>query len=352
MDKETEQKYREAIDMANSAKTDQRFSEAVALLIEISDVYPKAAFEVYMVLKRCGYIDHAYFYLQLAAMQEYERARVVLGKCLAEGIYFKKNEQKAVELLSEYSENAAALCGLGFVYAAGEQLPRDQQKAVRYFAKAAGMGYAQASYNIAMICAGDTGLQRNERQMFDWLNTAISQGSGDACLYAAREYCLIGKNNEALGCLLMGIKLGHEGCAEVYPRLRQQITGNQAVYQSGIYQSEENEAEFSYTGQAGIVHQAEAERAEMIRRRSKAMDAAAAYSGGGFVNYETGFITDRNGNTIVTDESGFSYSEKGSMFYDEDTQFLFSNHGSAFFDENMQTMYDMQREKWSMIFKI
>ncbi|MCM1055754.1 MAG: sel1 repeat family protein [Bacteroides sp.] len=349
---DTEKKYREAIDKANAAKNDTQFSEAVASLIEISDVFPKAAFEVYMVLKRCGYTEYAYFYLQLAAVQNFEKARVVLGKCLAEGIYFERNEKKAIELLSEYPNNASALCGLGFIYVAGKQIPQDQQKAVALFAKSAGMGYAQASYNIALICAGYTGLKRNEKQMFDWLNTAISQGNGDACFYAAREYSSKGMEKKALSYLYQGVKLGHKGCIEVYSSLRQQISESSAVYQSGIYQSQENEAEFSYTGQADIVHNAEAERAEAIRRRSKSMDAAAAYSGGGFVDYETGFIVDRNGNTIVTDESGFSYSENGAMLYDEDSGFLFSNRGTAFFDENMQTMYDMQKEKWSMIFKI
>lgn len=352
MNGEFEEKYRKAIDKANKAETDEQFSEAIALLMEISADYPKAAFEVYVVLKRSGYTEEAYFYLMLSAGQEYEKACVILGKCFAEGIYFKKDEIAAEKLLSKYPENASALCCLGFLYVLGEQIPQDQQKAVGYFVKSSEKGYAQASYNLALMCAGDTGLQRNEKQMFDWLNFAISQGNGDACFYAAQEYYSLGKTNEALSCLLKGMKLGHQGCAEVYPKLRNEISQQQTVYHSGIYQSAENEAEFSYTGQAEIVYRAEAERAETIRRRSKIMDAAAAYSGGGFVNYETGVITDRNGNTIIADESGFAYSENGAMYYDEDMQFLFSNHGTALFDENMQYMYDMQKEKASMIFKV
>lgn len=349
---ELEEKYRQAIDKANKAETDEQFSEAVALLMEISADYPKAAFEVYIVLKRCGYTEEAYFYLTLSAGQDYEKACVVLGKCLAEGLYYEKNEEAALKLLSKYPENASALCGLGFIYTAGEQIPQDQQKAVECFVKSSGMGYAQASYNIALMCAGDTGLQRNEKQMFDWLNTAVSQGSGDACFYAANEYYSLGKANQALSYLLKGMDLGHRGCAEVYPRLKSEISRQHNVFHSGIYQSAENEAEFSYSGQAEFVHQAEAERAETIRRRSKAMDAAAAYSGGGFVDYETGVILDRNGNTMIADESGFVYSQNGTMLYDNDTNYLFGNQGTVLFDENMQYMYDMQKSKASMIFKV
>lgn len=353
MNTEIEEKYRKAVNMANSAKTDEKFSEAIALLMEISDVYPKAAYEVFVVFKRCGYTEQAYFYLQLAAVQGYENARVKLGKCLAEGIYFEKNEQEAVKILSEYSENAAALCGLGYVYILAEQIPKDYQKAVQCFVKSAGMGYAQASYNIAVLCSGKIGLERNEKQMFDWLNTAMSQGSADACYYAAYEYYSLGKINNALGCLHKGMQLGHKGCADLYWQLSGQTARKSTAYQSGIYQSEENEAEFSYTGQSDIVYEAEVRRAQEINNRRKAMEAAAVYSGGGFVNYETGFTVDRNGNTIVTDETGFSYSEKmGSMLYDKDTQFLFTNKGTAYFDENMEYMYDNQRAKWSMIIKI
>lgn len=352
MNGELEEKYRKAIDKANIAESDEQFSEAIALLMEISADYPKAAYEVYVVLKRCGYTEEAYFYLTLSAGQEYEKACVEFGKCLAQGLYFEKNEDAAVKLLSKYPENAAALCGLGFVYVSGEQIPRDQQKAVEFFVKSSGMGYAQASYNIALMCAGDTGLQPNEKQMFDWLGIAISQGSGDACFYAALKYYSSGRNNEAISCLTKGIKLGHQGCAQVYPRLKEEISRQQTVYHSGIYQSAENEAEFSYTGQAEIVYRTEMERAETIQRRSKVMDAAAAYSGGGFVDYETGVILDRNGNAIIADESGFAYSEKGTMFYDNDTNYLFSNQGTVLFDENMQYMYDMQKSKASMVFKV
>lgn len=354
MNDEYEEKYRKAIDRANSAETDEQFSKAIAQLIEISADYPKAAFEVYIVLKRCGYTEEAYFYLMLSAGQDYEKACVVLGKCFAEGIYFDKNEIAAEKLLSKYPENASALCCLGFLYVLGEKIQRDQQKAVEFFVKSSQKGYAQASYNIALMCAGDTGLQRNEKQMFDWLNVAISQGSGDACFYAAREYHSSGKTMDALSCLLKGIKLGHQGCAEVYPKLRNEISQQHTVYHSGIYQSMENEAEFSYTGQAEIVHRAEAERAEEIRRRSKMMDAVAAYSGGGIVDYETGYIIGRDGNAIIADDLGYaySYSNNETMYYDDDTQFLFNKHGTAaIFDEDMQYMYDMQKEKASPIFK-
>ena len=352
MNSEIEEKYKKAIDKANNAKTDEQFSEAVGMLIEIAADYPKAAFEVYLVLKRCGYTEEAYFYLALSAGQDYENACVQLGKCLADGVYFERNEEEAVKLLSKYPENAAALCGLGYVYIAGEQIPHDQQKAVELFVKSSGMGYAQASYNIALMCAGETGLQPNENQMFGWLDTAVSQGSGVACFYAAQKYYSYGKKNDALSYLAKGVELGHQGCAEAYQRLRNEISQQRPVYHSGIYQSSVNEAEFSYTGQAEIVYRAAMERDVEIQQRRKAMDAAAAYSGGGFVDYETGFILDKDGNSIVVDESGFAYSQNGSMYFDSDTNYLFGNHGTVMFDENMQYMYDMQKSEASMIYKV
>lgn len=349
---ELEEKYKTAIDKANKAETDKQFSEAVSMLMDISADYPKAAFEVYVALKRCGYTEEAYFYLTLSAGQDYEKACVILGNCLAQGQYFEKNEEAAKNIWLKYPENGAALCGLGCLYLMGEKITHDQQKAVEYFAKSSGMGYAQASYNIALMCAGETGLQRNEKQMFEWLNTAVSQGSGDACFYAAQEYYSLGKKRDAMNCLVKGMKLGHKGCAEVCPKLRKELSRQHTVYHGKIYQSSTNEAEFSYTGQAELVYRTEAERAETVQRRSKVMDAAAAYAGGGFVDYDTGFIMDKNGNTIIADESGFVFSKDGAMYYDNDTNYLFGSQGTVLFDEKMQYMYDMQKSKASMIFKV
>ncbi len=341
--------YRKAIKQANEALDEKQFTKALIKLMEISDVCPQAALEVFNIFIRGGYIEQACFYLNLAAAQGYEPANVILGKHLADGIYFERDEKRAVEILSQYPQNASALCGLGYIYLAGVQIPRDPHKAINCLVKSAEMGYSQASYNIALICAGETGLEYNERQMFDWLATAMSQGSGAACFYAARRYAELGRMNESYNCIVRGVQLGHAGCIEVYPRIRQQIMGSSGAYHSGIRQSHFNEAEFSYTGQAEMVRRTEEKRLERIERSRGALDAAAAYSGGGFVNYETGFGIDKDGNSFSVDEMGGITTAQGAMMYDKENRILMHNDGLVYFDEDMKSMYDSQKKKWSYI---
>ena len=144
---------------------------SVALLI----VY---MFLLSVVLGGCG-ADRADFDAPRAYMpaaDTYSRARDQM---------MAGNWDGAIPLLNEAAEkgNAQAKYQLGLLYALGEDVAKDLDKARELFLDAGRHGYAKAQYQLGHIYGTGDGVERNYQESFIWFWLASSYGDNSAKRY-------------------------------------------------------------------------------------------------------------------------------------------------------------------------
>lgn len=353
----TEQIYAEAVRTGNNATTQKEYLHCVKLLMSIAEHHPKAGYELFVIFKNVfGDIEKACFYLQLSVKLGNPRAEVKLGEYLSQGVYYQRDEATALKLMEPHADSYPyAACAVGCMYIMGEQIPHDHRKGMQYLLKASQMGFAKASLNIALICLGKTEIPPDMSKALDWLVVAADQGSGDACHLALSLYYERGDMKNAYVYAQKGARLGHAQCAQALEILHRELYPKSRGVSLGIYQSTENEAEFSYTGQAQYVQDVEERRAAEAEKRARNRDtmvAVAAQAGGGYVDELTGDVFGNDGKIYHTDmDTHFVSSEKGSMLFDDSTKTLYGNDNTYHFDKDMTDMYDSQRKKHTAIIK-
>ena len=85
---------------------------------------------------------------------------------------------------------APAENNLGMMYALGQDLPRDDARAMKWYSRAADQGFAVAQFNLCGLYAEGQGVARDYAKSADWCRKAAAQGYGAAqdqlgSLYAA-----------------------------------------------------------------------------------------------------------------------------------------------------------------------
>ncbi len=75
---------------------------------------------------------------------------------------------------------AKAQYNLGFMYATGEGVAKDNTEAMKWFRKAAEQGYADAQYSLGIMYANGKGVPESFIQAYAWVNLATAQGYKEA----------------------------------------------------------------------------------------------------------------------------------------------------------------------------
>ena len=91
-------------------------------------------------------------------------------------------EEKAVHA------DAESQFDLGIMFATGDSLPVDEEKAVYWFEQAAAKGHPGAQYNLGLMCLSGNGTPKNELKAVNWFEKAAAQGVVNAHLNLGRMY--------------------------------------------------------------------------------------------------------------------------------------------------------------------
>ena len=96
--------------------------------------------------------------------------------------YNAKNYEKAVECFAKAAVQgyADAQCNLGYCYAFGKGVTKDEKKAVEWYSKAAEQGHANAQFNLGVCYEGGTGVAKDEKKAMEWYTKAAEQGHANA----------------------------------------------------------------------------------------------------------------------------------------------------------------------------
>ncbi|MBM4393779.1 MAG: sel1 repeat family protein, partial [Deltaproteobacteria bacterium] len=76
--------------------------------------------------------------------------------------------------------DATAQYNLGFMYAKGEGVPKDDAEAVKWYRKAADQGLADAQYNLGVMYAVGKGVPKDDAEAVKWYRKAADQGLAGA----------------------------------------------------------------------------------------------------------------------------------------------------------------------------
>ena len=123
---------------------------------------------------------------------------------------------------------APAQANLGFLYANGYGVPKDEAEAVKWYRKAADQGYAKAKYNLGVMYANGRGVPKDEAEALKWYRKAADQGYAPAQFNLGVSYAN-GQGvpkDEAEACkwyLLAGAK-GDEMAKKAIPPFEREIT--------------------------------------------------------------------------------------------------------------------------------
>lgn len=92
------------------------------------------------------------------------------------------SDQHAFNVLMQGAQqgNGFAQYNLGYRYATGEGVQKDDKKAAEWFAKAAEQGVADAQIEMAEISASGTGVAQSHQQAIYWYTRAAEQGHSGA----------------------------------------------------------------------------------------------------------------------------------------------------------------------------
>ena len=109
---------------------------------------------------------------------QFELARIYLRGSDGVG----KNAARSMELMKAAADqgHAEAMGGVGYFYASGTTVPKDDAIALEWFLKGAKAGGAKAQLNLGKMLAEGKGTEKNEAEGRMWIKTAADQGQVDA----------------------------------------------------------------------------------------------------------------------------------------------------------------------------
>jgi hypothetical protein len=100
----------------------------------------------------------------------------------ANGDGVPEDAQKAVHWYTKAAEagSAVAMFNIGLTYYSGDGVPKDAQKAVHWFTKAAEAGYADAMVNLGIMYVKGDGVIADYVKAYAYCNVAVALGSDRA----------------------------------------------------------------------------------------------------------------------------------------------------------------------------
>lgn len=122
----------------------------------------------------------------LSPEETYQQARRYLK---GEGV--AKDPQRAYELMKQAAEGgyAEALGGIGYFYATGIVVPKDERSAMEWFRKGAEMGGPRAQLNLGKYLLNGTGGEPvNVQAGLEWVHKAAAQGLPEANFFLGHVF--------------------------------------------------------------------------------------------------------------------------------------------------------------------
>ncbi len=116
--------------------------------------------------------------MRKAAEQGDAVAQCNLGFCYAEGLGVAKDEEEALQWFRMAAEqgDGVAQNNLGFCYANGQGVPKDEEEALQWFRMAADQGLASAQNNLGFCYANGQGVPEDDEEAVKWYRKAAEQG--------------------------------------------------------------------------------------------------------------------------------------------------------------------------------
>ncbi len=156
---------------------------------------PRGAFSAALMLEDQDPAEHSEEILRLldgAAAKNFPPAIHLLGFKYAYGRGVGRNEAEALKLIRRAAELGfpPAMTDLGNLHRQGTGVPRDDAEAVRLFKSAAGLGDVRAMYFLGVHHLEGRGVPKNPRKGVEWLKNSAEKGA-----IAAQH--LLGKLNES-----------------------------------------------------------------------------------------------------------------------------------------------------------
>jgi TPR repeat protein len=114
-----------------------------------------------------------------AAEQNLAEAQYSLGFCYAKGEGVAKDEVEAVKWFRRAAEQnyAKAQTGLGYSFVTGQGVEKDYLEAVKWYRKAAEQNLAVAQSNLGFCYAKGEGVAKDEAEAYKWMRLAAAQGN-------------------------------------------------------------------------------------------------------------------------------------------------------------------------------
>ena len=138
---------------------------------------------------QCGLTEQDIEQIRKAAEQGDAKAQTNLGVMYAEGKGIPKDAQKAMKWFRKAAEQGLALAqyNLGVTYAFGKGVPKDAQKAVKWYRKAAEQGLGFAQEDLGNMYYWGEG-PKDAQKAVKWYRKAAEQGSSLAPTRLAEMY--------------------------------------------------------------------------------------------------------------------------------------------------------------------
>ncbi len=127
---------------------------------------------------------------QCSAEQGDADAQFVLGFNYANGIDVNKDDQEAVRWyrLAADQEMAEAQYNLGLMYANGRGVEKNDSQAAYWFTLAAEQGNAEARFHLGLGCLNGIGVEKNDEEAAYWFWLSAEQGLPKAQYYLGSMY--------------------------------------------------------------------------------------------------------------------------------------------------------------------
>lgn len=124
-------------------------------------------------------------WLRRAAANNVTLAIHNLGYAYAEGKGVPKDEQKALEFYLKSAQKgfAESQFNVGFHYHHGIVVKQSFEEALKWYRKAAKQGFAQAQINLGVMYENGAGVPQSDIQAFQWYNIAAASGNELAIEY-------------------------------------------------------------------------------------------------------------------------------------------------------------------------
>jgi TPR repeat protein len=117
----------------------------------------------------------------MAADQGFAGAQFGLGFMYAEGRGVQRDDVEAVRWYRMAADQgfAGAQYALGVMYNTGRGVKQDYAEAIRWWRKAADQGETEAQFNLAVMYKTGRGVSQDNLETLVWLNLAASGATGD-----------------------------------------------------------------------------------------------------------------------------------------------------------------------------